>query len=83
MASAFSPAKSTWREFNPNDRRVRALHTLLKSALRVLGPNRYELLMRYLGHITVLRNQAVFLRDHSWADEEKGLLRSDAEDAAP
>jgi len=32
-------------------------------ALRVLGPNRYELLMRYLAHIAVLRNQSVFLDD--------------------
>jgi hypothetical protein len=55
--------KTTWREFNPKDRRVEMVHWLLKIALRVLGPNRYELLMRYLAHITVLRNQSVFLDD--------------------
>jgi hypothetical protein len=55
------PPKSTWHEFNPNDRRVRAVHGLLALALRLLGPHRYELLMRYLSHITVLRHQAVFL----------------------
>ena len=55
--------KSTWREFNPKDRRVEMVHRLLKLALRLLGPNRYELLMRYLAHITVLRNQSVFLDD--------------------
>lgn len=70
LAGPVSPAKSTWKEFNPNDRRVRAVHALLKLALRVLGPNRYELLMRYLGHITVLRNQAAFLRDRSWSDPQ-------------
>ena len=39
------------------------VHRLLKLALRLLGPNRYELLMRYLAYITVLRNQSVFLDD--------------------
>ena len=53
--------KDTWREFNPRDRRVLALHRVLRLALRILGPNRYELLMRYLAHIAVLRQQSVFL----------------------
>lgn len=54
-------AKNTWREFNPRDRRVLMIHRSLRAALRVLGPNRYELLMRYLAHIAVLRHQSVFL----------------------
>jgi hypothetical protein len=57
------PKKATWREFSPNDRRVEMVHRCLKVALRVLGPNRYELLMRYLAHIAVLRHQNVFLKD--------------------
>lgn len=61
VAGKLAPAKNTWREFNPDDRRVQAVHRLLKLALRILGPNRYELLMRYLAHIAVLRNQSVFL----------------------
>jgi len=56
-------AKSTWRQFQAADRRVVMVHRLLRIALRVLGPHRYELLMRYLGHISVLRNQSVFLDD--------------------
>jgi hypothetical protein len=60
--TAPKPTKTTWSDFNPNDRRVAAVHTLLKLALRLLGPIRYELLMRYLSHITVLRNQAAFLK---------------------
>jgi hypothetical protein len=56
-----APAKSTWSDFSPRDRRVEAVHSLLKLALRFLGPHRYELLMRYLGHISILRNQKVFL----------------------
>lgn len=59
-------AKSTWKEFNPHDKRVGAVHRLLRLALRVLGPHRYELLMRYLAHISVLRHQSVFLRDPRW-----------------
>ena len=61
-----SPAKATWRQFDPEDRRVRGVHRLLRWALRVLGPDRYELLMRYLAYISVLRHQGVFLRDRRW-----------------
>lgn len=63
VAGKVTPAKTTWKEFNPKDRRVEMVHRILKMALRVLGPNRYELLMRYLAHIAVLRNQSVFLND--------------------
>ncbi len=58
----FVEKKQTWSEFNPRDRRVEMVHQMLKVALRVLGPDKYELLMRYLSHISVLRNQAVFLK---------------------
>jgi hypothetical protein len=58
-----APGKATWKEFDPKDRRVEMVHLLLKMALRILGPNRYELLMRYLSHIAVLRNQSIFLKD--------------------
>ena len=55
------PQKATWKEFDGADRRVEMVHRLLKLALKALGPNRYELLMRYLAHIAVLRNQSIFL----------------------
>lgn len=58
-----TPPKTTWKDFNPEDNRVEMVHRLLKVALRLLGPNRYELLMRYIAHIAVLRNQSVFLDD--------------------
>lgn len=64
-----APQKATWRQFNATDRRVGAVHRVLGWALRALGPVRYELLMRYLGHISVLRNQAVFLRDPAWRQD--------------
>jgi hypothetical protein len=63
-----APAKSTWSDFSPRDRRVEAVHSLLKLALRLLGPHKYELLMRYLGHISVLRNQKVFLKPKNTSD---------------
>ena len=62
-----TPAKATWHQFKSYDRRVLAVHRLLRWTLRVLGPNRYELLMRYLAFISVLRHQSVFLRDPRWA----------------
>ncbi len=68
------PPKSTWHEFDPKDRRVRAVHWILRCTLRALGPHRYELLMRYLSHITVLRNQSVFLMENP--NEEGSTKRS-------
>ena len=44
-----------------------AVHRLLGWTLRAIGPNRYELLMRYLAFITVLRHQGIFLRDRRWS----------------
>ena len=61
VAGKVQPTKATWKEFSGTDRRVEMVHRLLRQALRVLGPNRYELLMRYVAHIAVLRNQSVFL----------------------
>jgi hypothetical protein len=55
--------KAGWREFNPRDPRVRLVHAILLILLRLLGAARYELLMRYLSFITILRNQAIFIRD--------------------
>ncbi len=63
LSGSKAAPKQTWREFNPVDVRVRAVHHLLRWALRLLGPDRYEVLMRYLAHIAVLRNQSVFLRE--------------------
>ena len=69
------PAKTTWKEFNAEDRRVSALHRMLRWSLRVLGPDRYELLMRYLAYISVLRHQHVFLRDRDWPRRNSGDLQ--------
>jgi hypothetical protein len=63
VAGKTAPQKATWKEFNSKDRRVEMIHRCLRFTLRILGPNRYELLMRYLAHIAVLRNQSVFLKD--------------------
>jgi catechol 2,3-dioxygenase-like lactoylglutathione lyase family enzyme len=63
VAGKEPPQKSTWKEFNPKDRRVELIHKALKQTLRLIGPNRYELLMRYLAYIAILRNQSVFLDD--------------------
>ena len=70
------PGKATWGQFKSEDRRVQTVHRLLRWTLRVLGPNRYELLMRYLAYISVLRHQGAFLRDPKW---EKTGSKSDGE----
>ena len=66
------PTNATWRQFDSADRRVRAVHRILKFTLRALGPHRYELLMRYLAHISVLRHQSVFLRNGNWPPDSGG-----------
>jgi hypothetical protein len=63
LAGKVSAAKTTWKDFDAQDARVKMIHRMLKTALRLLGPNRYELAMRYLAYIAVLRNQSVFLDD--------------------
>lgn len=68
MKGQLAPPSAGWAAFNPKDRRVDGVHKLLKLALRVLGPHKYDMLMRYLAHISVLRNQAIFLRDPSWPE---------------
>jgi hypothetical protein len=73
VAGKAAPVKSTWSDFSGTDRRVTMLHRLLRLTLRLLGPNRYELLMRYLAFISVLRNQSVFLCKGLPPDSEQPL----------
>lgn len=68
MKGRIAPPSANWAAFNPKDRRVETVHKLLKMALRVLGPHKYDMLMRYLAHISVLRHQAAFLRDPQWPE---------------
>jgi len=63
------------REFDRKDKRVQAVNRLLRLTLRLLGPYRYELLMKYLGHIAVLRNQSILISDKGW---EAGKAIEDA-----
>lgn len=65
LISSEPPKKSEGlREFNPKDRRAYTLNCLLNFALRILGPYRYELLMKYMAHIAILRNQGAFISDN-------------------
>ena len=45
------------RTYKPSDWRVRLINTGLRLLLRILNAGRYTMLMKYLSHITVLRNQ--------------------------
>jgi hypothetical protein len=42
---------------DPDDFRLRFIYACLRLARLILGADRYTLLMRYLGHISILRNQ--------------------------
>lgn len=63
MAGKVHQPRIGWEGFEAEDRRVVAVHLFLKLTLKLLGPNRYELLMKYLGFISILRNQAAFIKD--------------------
>jgi hypothetical protein len=43
--------------YNKSEAKVRLANTMLRLALRLLGADRYTILMKYLGYISVLRNQ--------------------------
>jgi hypothetical protein len=51
-------------DVDPRDLRLRLVHAGLRFVRFVLGPDRYTMLMRYLGYISILRNQRpLFWRD--------------------
>jgi hypothetical protein len=74
VAGKAAPPRVTWKDFSAVDRRVQLIHGLFRFALRILGPNRYELLMRYIAFIAVLRNHSIFLKD-GLSDGLKGGLK--------
>lgn len=47
----------TFKEIGKYSMSVRAISIMLRYTLRVVGPNRYFFLMRYLAHISSIRNQ--------------------------
>ncbi len=49
--------------YHKSDSRVRFVNTMLRLALRLLGADRYTILMKYLGYVSVLRNQKDILGD--------------------
>jgi hypothetical protein len=49
---------------DPRDFRLKSIHVCLRLARLILGADRYTMLMRYLGYISILRNQRpLFWRD--------------------
>lgn len=51
--------KYTALTYNKNDWRLKVIHNILRSLLRIVGVRRYTLLMRYLSFISILRNQVL------------------------
>jgi hypothetical protein len=48
----------TLKSYSKGDPRLRLLNGLLRAALRVMGADRYTVLLKYLSHISILRNQS-------------------------
>ena len=59
MGTEESSKTYTALTYDKNDFRLRLIHKLLYVLLRVVGINRYMLLMKYLSFISVLGNQTV------------------------
>jgi hypothetical protein len=51
------------KAYNKADVRIRLVNTMLRLALRLLGADRYTILMKYLEYASVLRNQKDILSD--------------------
>lgn len=47
----------TSKSYSKSDLRVRLLQGMLRTALRLLGADKYTMLMKYLSYISILRNQ--------------------------
>ena len=59
-----SAAQYNRRTINRADPKVRLVNSLLRMALRLLGADRYTVLMKYLAYISVLRNQKDIFSDN-------------------
>jgi hypothetical protein len=57
LSSTETANSYTLQSYSKKDYRLRLIHVLLRVTLRVAGANNYTLLMKYLSHITILRNQ--------------------------
>ena len=53
--------RPSWKHYDPTEKQVVWLHRILRIILFMLGPSRYELLMKYMAHITVIRQQGSLL----------------------
>jgi hypothetical protein len=57
LSTQDSTAKFGSKSYDAADTRVRIVNTMLRLALRVLGGDRYTLLMKYFAYVSTLRNQ--------------------------
>jgi hypothetical protein len=53
-----SATSYTRKSYSKTDPRLRVLHAILRLALRILGADRYTVLLKYLSYISILRNQS-------------------------
>jgi hypothetical protein len=57
MSKSDTVGKYRRQRYSASDKRVRLVNALLRLALRVLGADRYSILMKYLEYASLLRNQ--------------------------
>ena len=71
FSSHDSATSYTRKSYSNTDPRLRVLHAILRSVLRILGTDRYTVLMKYLSYISVLRNQSDVLTSGIASDAKK------------
>lgn len=63
LLSATDSAKNyTSTSYSKGDGRIRAIGALMRVALRILGADRYTMLMKYISYVSILRNQGNIIR---------------------
>ena len=57
LASKDEAAGFNSMNYDRNDARIKLIHTIMGMLLRILGVNRYTMLMKYISYKSILRNQ--------------------------
>lgn len=61
IGSRDTSSKYDSRNINESDLRIRILNLIFRIMLRILGNDRYTMLLKYIGHASILRNQPYVL----------------------
>lgn len=64
LGSSDQSGKFNSRTYSSADVRIRIIHFMLRMCLKILGSNKYTMLMKYISYISILRNQKKLFTSH-------------------